>query len=367
MTRAALAMCENIDWNVGRVLKKLDELQLAENTIVVYFADNGPNSFRWNGGMKGRKGSTDEGGIRSPLLIRWPAQIEPGTKVRHIAGAIDLLPTLAACAGIPIVSTKPIDGLDLRDVLLKEAPHAGQRPAWPDRTLVTFYNNRLSLRTQQYRFDAGGGQGKKAATNTALYNMLKDPAQQRDISQEQPELAARFAAEARRWRAELAPKPGEGDRPFTVGYSASTPLPARDGVPHGNVQRSDSAPNCSFFTNWTATTDHITWDIEIGRAGRYEAILYYTCPAADTGSTIELAFGDARIQTKITEAHDPPLYGQEHDRFPRRSESFMKDFKPLQLGSFDLAAGRGQLTLRATEIPGQQVGDVRYIVLTRAQ
>ena len=68
MTRAALAMCENIDWNVGRVLKKLDELKLADNTIVLYFSDNGPNSWRWNGGMKGRKGSTDEGGVRSPLL-----------------------------------------------------------------------------------------------------------------------------------------------------------------------------------------------------------------------------------------------------------------------------------------------------------
>ncbi len=68
MTRAALAMCENIDWNVGRVLQKLDELKLADNTIVLYFSDNGPNSWRWNGGMKGRKGSTDEGGVRSPLL-----------------------------------------------------------------------------------------------------------------------------------------------------------------------------------------------------------------------------------------------------------------------------------------------------------
>ncbi|MBT4612419.1 MAG: sulfatase-like hydrolase/transferase, partial [Gemmatimonadetes bacterium] len=80
-TRAALAMCENIDWNVGRVLKKLDELKLADNTIVIYFSDNGPNSFRWNGGMKGRKGSTDEGGVRVPMLVRWPGQIKPGTKV----------------------------------------------------------------------------------------------------------------------------------------------------------------------------------------------------------------------------------------------------------------------------------------------
>ena len=74
ITRCALAMCENIDWNVGRVLRRLGELHLSENTIVVYFSDNGPANQRWNGGMKGIKGSTDEGGVREPFIIRWPGR-----------------------------------------------------------------------------------------------------------------------------------------------------------------------------------------------------------------------------------------------------------------------------------------------------
>ena len=118
-TRCALAMCENIDGNVGRILQKLDELKLADNTIVVYFSDNGPNSWRWNGGMKGRKGSTDEGGVRVPCLVRWPGRIEPRTTVGRIAGAIDLLPTLSSMAGIPVRSEKPLDGLDLSPLLLR--------------------------------------------------------------------------------------------------------------------------------------------------------------------------------------------------------------------------------------------------------
>src|SRR5438132_13879989 len=113
-TRAALAMCENIDWNVGRVLKKLDELKLADNTIVVYFSDNGPNSWRWNDGMRGRKGSTDEGGVRSPLLVRWPGHIKAGTKIAPIAGAIDLLPTLGELTGVAAAKGgKPLDGVSL--------------------------------------------------------------------------------------------------------------------------------------------------------------------------------------------------------------------------------------------------------------
>ncbi|MGV3484176.1 MAG: sulfatase-like hydrolase/transferase, partial [Planctomycetaceae bacterium] len=70
-TRCALAMLENQDRNVGRVLQRLDELKLTDDTIVVYFSDNGPNSWRFNGGMKGRKGSTDEGGVRSTCFWRW--------------------------------------------------------------------------------------------------------------------------------------------------------------------------------------------------------------------------------------------------------------------------------------------------------
>ncbi len=71
VTRAVLAMCENIDWNVGRVVNKLKELELDEDTIVIYLSDNGPNSWRWNGGMTGKKGDTEEGGVRSPCVISW--------------------------------------------------------------------------------------------------------------------------------------------------------------------------------------------------------------------------------------------------------------------------------------------------------
>src|SRR5207247_2212877 len=101
-----------------------------------------------------------------------------------------------------------------------------------------------------------------------------------------------------------------------------------------------TAPNCSFFTNWTSANDRITWDVEIGKPGRYEVIVYYTCAAADVGSTVELSLGAARITAKVTEAHDPPLYGEEHDRVPRKAESLLKDFKPLKLGAFDLPATR---------------------------
>jgi arylsulfatase A-like enzyme len=346
-TRAALAMCENIDWNVGRVLAALERRQLARDTIVLYFSDNGPNGRRWNGGMKGIKGTLDEGGLRVPCLMRWSGRIAPGTVIPQIAGAIDLLPTFAALTGVPLTSRKPLDGRSLSPLLL------GERAAWAPRLLFSMHNRRVSVRSEQYRLDPAGG----------LYDMQADPLQERDVSAARPEAAAALGAAAAAWSKEMLPLVGPDDRPFPVGFAPNTMLPARDGVPHGGVRRSAAAPNCSYFTNWTSKDDSMTWDIEVGRAGNYEAVVYHTCPEAAKGATIELSFAGARVQAKLAAPHDPPLTGAADDRTPRKGESYVKDFKPLPLGAIRLEKTRAALTLRAVEIPAGQVADVRYVAL----
>ena len=348
-TRCALAMCENIDWNVGRILGKLEELGLAKNTIVLYFSDNGPNTWRWNGGMKGRKGSTDEGGVRVPCLVRWPGRIKPGAKIRPIAGAIDLLPTLTSMAGVAPVGRKPLDGLDLTPLLL------GTADTWPDRMIFAHQGAQDSVRTEQYRLDAQG----------ALFDMVADPGQTKDVSKHLPQQAAKLSEALAAWKQEVLPGIARDDRPFPVGYPAfpTTPLPARDGIATGAIRRSAPAPNCSYFTHWQSTEDRITWDIEVATGGDYEAVAYYTCPKEDVGSTVELSFGGASIRAKVTEAFDPPLIDT-MDRSPRKGESYVKDFRPLPLGVIRLPNGRGLLTLRALEVPGSQVMDIWAVTLT---
>ena len=349
--RAALAMCENIDWNVGRILKKLDELKLAGNTIVVYFCDNGPNGYRWNGGMKGRKGSTDEGGVRSPLLVRWPGKIEAGKRIPQIGAAIDLLPTLADLAGIDVAGNKPLDGVSLKPLLL------GSPKPWPQRMIFSHWGGRVSVRTQQYRLDHRGN----------LYDMNADPGQYKDVSRQQPDVAARLGEGAKTFKEQVLAEYERDVRPFIIGHPdyKYTQIPARDGKPHGNIKRSNRFPNCSFFTSWTGLEDKITWDAEVAAGGAFDVEIYYTCPADDVGSTVELSFGDSRLRGRITEPHDPPLRGGEHDRVERK-ESYVKDFKPLKLGTIHLEKGKGELTLRALKIPGAQVMDFRLIMFTRA-
>jgi arylsulfatase A-like enzyme len=350
-TRCVLAMCENIDWNVGRVLLRLDALGLARDTIVLYFTDNGPKNGRWNGGMKGIKGTTDEGGVRVPLLIRWPARIQPGTVIREIAGAIDLLPTLCALTGVARVGTKSLDGMDLSPLLLSTARD------WPDRMIFSHWNGRISVRTRQHRLDSAG----------ALFDMIADPGQTRNIAPEQSQVAAALSQAVATWRKDVFEGAyPEDHRPFPVGYAEfpMTPLPARDGVPHGGVKRSASAPNSSYFVHWTSTEDSMTWDIDVHTAGTYDATLYYTCPEADAGSTIELSFQENKISGQVAPGWDPPLYTNQ-DTIPRPpAESRMKQFRPLRLGTVRLERGRGPLTLRASKVAGRAVMDVRLITLT---
>lgn len=348
--RAAYAMTENIDWNVGRLLDHLDALGIADNTIVLYFGDNGPNGWRWNGGLRGRKGSTDEGGVRSPLFVRWPERIEPGARVSTIAAAIDLLPTLVDAAGIERVGEKPLDGVSLMPVLdgLSDGP--------ADRRLFSHWNDRVSVHTQQFVLD----------DQERLYDVETDPGQTVDVTEEHPDKHAELAAAVRNWREDvLSELPAEDDRPFPVGYPEYpvTHLPARDADAHGGIERSNRYPNDSFFRNWTSTEGRITWDVEVRTSGRYRAVVHYTCPEADLGSTVTLSFGEAAIDRVVDEAHDPPLLGAEYDRVARQ-ESYVKDFRPMELGVIDLEAGRGTLTLGARDVPASQVMDVRRVTLT---
>jgi arylsulfatase A-like enzyme len=349
-TRAALAMCENIDWNVGRVLERLASLGLAENTIVIYFSDNGPNSRRWNGGMKGIKGSTDEGGVRVPFLIRWPGQIPAGRRIPQIAGAIDLLPTLADLAALELPGAKPLDGVSLKPLLLSAAAE------WPERLIFSHWNGKVSVRSQRYRLDC----------ENRLFDMQADPGQTVDVAPRHIAEAEQLALAAFRWRSKVLSAMTEAERPFTVGYPGHpvTVLTACDGVPHGKVRRSSAAPNCSFFENWTQVDDSITWDVYVETAGVYEAVLDYTCPERDVGAKVELACSAYRVLRRVAEANDPPLLGAEHDRVPRKGESYVKAFKPLRLGTLSLPSGRSLLTLRALIIPGKTVMDVRALTLT---
>ena len=350
-TRAALAMCENIDWNVGRIVEKTRELGIDENTIILYFCDNGPNTWRWNGGMKGRKGSVDEGGVRSPMFIKWPGKIEAGKKVERLASVIDLLPTLSDLCGVPFETGRPLDGISVKNSLLEDDAE------WEDRFLLNYWGGRLSIRSQKYRLGYRGG----------LYDIEADRGQKRDLGQMLPDIKVKMEQAAESYQQQIeAELPQTDTRPFYLGHPALeyTQIPARDGKAHGQIKRSNRYPNCSFFTNWISLEDSISWMVEVPEKGKFKVQLYYTCPPGDEGSSIVLSVGKSSLQSNITEAFDPPLRGMDEDLTPR-IESYVKDWKVLEMGEMDLDPGTFSMSLKALEMPGKTVMDFRLLLFER--
>jgi hypothetical protein len=200
--------------------------------------------------------------------------------------------------------------------------------------------------------------------------MTVDPSQTRDVARERPEVVLRMTGALEDWKRTLPalqdiPYGGTDSRPFLVGHPdwPSTWLPARDGVPAGQVRRSSRHPNCTFFTNWRSKDDRMAWDVEVLTSGLYQAVAWYTCPAGEVGSMVELSMGGSSVRAKVDEAFDPPLWDRD-DRVPR-TEGYLKEFRQLKLGTLKLDKGRGQLVLRATDIPAGGVMDLRAIELTR--
>ncbi len=357
--RAALAMCENLDENVGRVLEKLERLKIQDNTIVVYFCDNGPNGKRFNAGLKGRKGSVDEGGVRSPLFVRWPTSVAAGRTVTTIAGAIDLLPTLAELCSVGLPS-QSIDGVSLVPLLTGAPESKAESLPKYDREIFSHWNDRYSVRDTRYRLDANG----------QLFDLRADPQQKEPV--ENREEKKRLAEALKRFRNKteaenLALKQtSAGEGAFRVGDRShrNTQLPARDANAVGKIKRSNKYPNSSWFTNWVNLDDYIFWEVDVSQAGQFEVDVYYCLDKSDIGVELSLSAGAGSVTAVIDHANESGLIGGAEDRLPRK-ESLMKAFKPFRLGRISLKEGPQRLKLETRSIPGDRSIDFSTLILTK--
>lgn len=223
------AMCENIDDNVGRLLAHLDERGLADNTIVVYLHDNGPRIPHYNAGLRGRKTMPLEGGLRSPLYIRWSGVLEPGRTIDTLAAHYDLLPTLAELIGldgseVEALCTNPMDGRSLA-TLLTGGP---AREAWSDRFLF-FQSHRGDVPSPRHNFAVVGERWKlvrssgfnfQAASDTSeimLIDLENDPKEQANLAAEHPERFASMLRAYDAWYADVSTtRPDNYDPPRIV-------------------------------------------------------------------------------------------------------------------------------------------------------
>ena len=216
------AVVDGMDQAIGRVLKTLDDEGLADNTIVLFFSDNGGAAYASggadNGPLRGGKGETFEGGIRVVAVMRWPGKIAAGTKMDSIMSVMDVFPTLAAAAGVAPGNTYKLDGRNMLRAITD-----GERIARDD---YLFFASETPIRgafsltafNDQWKLVQDVRQGLMSVDVTNyLFNINEDPYEYVNLAQQQPDIVSKMAEAIHQWRTmypvagtrmDLVPPPG---------------------------------------------------------------------------------------------------------------------------------------------------------------
>jgi arylsulfatase len=213
-------MIQEVDHHVGRILQCLKDQGLDDNTLVVFTSDNGPwanfgNHAGSTGGLREGKGTTYEGGVRVPCIVRWKGVIPAGMVANQLASAIDILPTVAALTESPLPERR-IDGVDFSEVL------RGNMDLHPRKTFYYYYrtNSLEAVRidnwklvfahpSRSYEGQVPGRDGvpglapETVPMPKALYDLRRDPGERYDVQGQHPEMVKRLEALAEEARRDL--------------------------------------------------------------------------------------------------------------------------------------------------------------------
>ncbi len=268
-TARIYGMVTNLDENIGRLLAKLNELGLEQDTIVVFLTDNGPQQRRYNAGMRGLKGSVYEGGIRVPCFFRWPRLARPGSRIDRLAAHIDLAPTLLEASGVPVPKDAAVDGRSLLPLM------GGGEAVWPDRTL--FFQWHRGDEPQPWRQCAARDQRWKLVDGKELYDLDNDPAESRDRAGENPAIVERLRRSYEDWFRDVSPARGWGPPRIQLGTRFENPA---------ILTRQDwRGPRAAWDEDSLGY-----WEVEVGETAPYEVTV--TAAPAKTGGEVRFRFNE---------------------------------------------------------------------------
>lgn len=202
------AMVSAVDDGVGRLLNKLDELKLADNTIVFFLSDNGgaTNNASRNTPLRGNKGSLFEGGVRVPFAMRWPAKVPAGIHYKQPVISLDIAATIVAQAGAKVPADKPLDGIDLVPYL------RGEKDGRPHEALYwrMFDKDHRALRVGDNKLILEPGQADQ------LYALNPDFKEKDNLAEQNPDEVRRLRELYERWESQMVPPlaPGLGSWKF---------------------------------------------------------------------------------------------------------------------------------------------------------
>jgi arylsulfatase A-like enzyme len=347
---AYAAMLESLDEGVGRVLKKLDDLKLTERTIVVFASDNGglatlegmTMAATFNGPLREGKGYLYEGGIRVPLMVRWPGVTKAGATSAVPVCSIDLFPTALEACGVTSAA-KP-DGVSLvpllkggglkREALYWHYPHyanQGSRPGGAVRAgaykLIEFYED-----------------GRRE-----LYDVTKDVSESHNLIADKPEVAKELAAKLDAWRKEVGAKmmtPNPDYVPNPQAKDGAVALPARAADVHGTQLRYEPLPHKNTLGFWTRADDWASWEFTVTKPGTFAVEVLQGCGKGQGGSEVELSVGERAL------------------KFAVEDTGGFQNFKAREVGTIKIdKAGHYTLTVKPKKKMAAAVMDLRSVTL----
>lgn len=267
-TQKVYGMCANLDWNVGRLLESLKKHDLERDTIVLFMTDNGPQHKRYNAGMRGLKGSVYQGGIRVPCFVRWPGRIQAGATVARPAAHIDVLPTLAAMAGIARPKGVAVDGTSLWPQI------RNSRRKWEERTLFLQWHR--GDEPELFKNCAARANRFKLVDGKELYDLKADPEEKNDIASKEPDAVARMRRDTEAWFRNVSGTRGYAPVRIPVGTAKENPVMLS--------QQDWRGPRAIWGPK---AQGH--WEIDIASAGTYDVSLLMTPTAAASEVTVRIA------------------------------------------------------------------------------
>jgi len=308
-------MVDQLDFHIGRLLTSLEEMQLAENTIVLFLSDNGPavinnlltdedRKIRYVNGLRGHKGNIWENGIKSPLFMKWPGHIENGV-VEGLADVTDLFPTLMELAGadvekyhldgrslLPLLGTNP-SSKPGKEIFLYAGPGwpPTDKPWTPEGTYdeyrpwkfsggdnLSYEKQIIGIRDEQYKllYRPGETDGtiKRDGEGYVLIDIGKDPRERSNLAQEQPEHYRRMKALLEQWYQDVYSSPHAFEPPlFKVGNQRDMSYPV---LAYGPRTTSDNVTNAAgYITKFEQHGDSASYTIDIEEKGVFQVDFSY--------------------------------------------------------------------------------------------
>tara|TARA_B100001939_G_scaffold348005_1_gene371953 strand:+ start:622 stop:2364 length:1743 start_codon:yes stop_codon:yes gene_type:complete len=311
-TRKVYAMVTNIDDNLKKLFNKVDELGIKDNTVVIFMTDNGPQHVRYIAGMKGRKSSVYNGGIRVPFFLRFPAMFSGNQEVNQITAHIDLLPTLSKLCNVEMPRDRKIDGRSfIPSINSEKLPERSFFSYWT-RKYPELYNN-IALQRGQFKL-IGKTDYNSPIENFELYDTYNDPFEKNNLVTQKKSIALSLKKTMHQTFLELVNSENLKNPPrIMLGSDFENPV---------YLNRNDAAGQRAV---WNQEQAYSFWKVDINKEGLYDLKFKFLKPLPANGN-MYLEIGQS-IQQKFNSKDNLDLIEMKSVYLPKG----LNDFTPFYM------------------------------------